>query len=74
MMASRCFEPDSLEACSGGCHSGLRDGCRAPVGRQMLQMLLDGEIHAAIFGGEIPDRRLKTVIPDADMAALPLTI
>jgi 4,5-dihydroxyphthalate decarboxylase len=42
---------------------------RAPAGKQMLQMLLDGEIDAAIFGGEIPDSRLKTVIPNADAAA-----
>lgn len=42
---------------------------RAPAGKQMLQMLLDGEIDAAIFGGEIPDSRLKTVIPNADEAA-----
>jgi 4,5-dihydroxyphthalate decarboxylase len=31
--------------------------------------LVDGEIDAAIFGGEIPDSRLKTVIPNADAAA-----
>jgi 4,5-dihydroxyphthalate decarboxylase len=42
---------------------------RAPVGKQMLQMLLDGEIDAAIFGGEIPDCRLKMVIPNAEAAA-----
>jgi 4,5-dihydroxyphthalate decarboxylase len=42
---------------------------QAPAGKQMLQMLLDGEIDAAIFGGEIPDRRLKTVIPEAAAAA-----
>jgi 4,5-dihydroxyphthalate decarboxylase len=42
---------------------------RAPAGKQMLQMLLHGEIDAAIFGGEIPDSQLKTVIPNADAAA-----
>jgi 4,5-dihydroxyphthalate decarboxylase len=42
---------------------------RAAAGKQMLQMLLDGEIDAAIFGGEIPDERLKTVIPEAETAA-----
>ena len=42
---------------------------RMPAEKQMLQMLLQGEIDAAVFGGEIPDPRLKTVIPDADVAA-----
>lgn len=42
---------------------------RAPAEKQMLPMLLGGEIAAAIFAGEIPDPRLKTVIPDAGRAA-----
>jgi 4,5-dihydroxyphthalate decarboxylase len=42
---------------------------RAPAGKQMLTMLLDAEIDAAIFGNELPDARLKTLIPDAEAAA-----
>lgn len=42
---------------------------RAPAEKQMLPMLLGGEIDAAIFAGEIPDPRLKTVIADAGSAA-----
>jgi 4,5-dihydroxyphthalate decarboxylase len=39
---------------------------RAPEGRQLLQMLIDGEIDAAIFGSENPeDTPLKPLIPDA---------
>jgi 4,5-dihydroxyphthalate decarboxylase len=39
---------------------------RAPEGKQLLQMLLDGEIDAAIFGSENPEgTRLKPLIPDA---------
>jgi 4,5-dihydroxyphthalate decarboxylase len=39
---------------------------RAPQGKQLLQMALDGEIDAAIFGSEIPDGTpLKPLIPDA---------
>ena len=42
---------------------------RAPAGKEMLQMLLDGEIDAAIFANELLDPRLKTLIPDAAAAA-----
>jgi 4,5-dihydroxyphthalate decarboxylase len=43
---------------------------RAPEGRQMLQMLLDGEIDAAIFGSENPEGTpLKQLIPDAEEVA-----
>jgi 4,5-dihydroxyphthalate decarboxylase len=39
---------------------------RAPEGKQLLQMLLDGEIDAAIFGSENPEGMpLKPLIPDA---------
>ncbi len=42
---------------------------RAPPGKELLQMLLDGEIDAAIVGDKLPDPRLKHLIPDADAAA-----
>ena len=43
---------------------------RAPERRQLLQMLLDGEIDAAIFGSENPEGTpLKPLIPDAAEAA-----
>ncbi|HWF40313.1 MAG TPA: ABC transporter substrate-binding protein [Candidatus Acidoferrales bacterium] len=39
---------------------------RAPEGKQLMQMLLDGEIDAAIFGSENPEGTpLKSLIPDA---------
>jgi 4,5-dihydroxyphthalate decarboxylase len=43
---------------------------RAPEGKQLLQMLLDGEIDAAIFGSENPEgTALKPLIPNAAEAA-----
>jgi 4,5-dihydroxyphthalate decarboxylase len=43
---------------------------RAPEGKQLLQMALDGEIDAAIFGSEIPEGTpLQPLIPDAEAAA-----
>jgi 4,5-dihydroxyphthalate decarboxylase len=42
---------------------------RAPAGKQLLQMLLDGELDAAIFGSEMPDARLKPLIPEPEIAA-----
>lgn len=42
---------------------------RAPEGKEMVQMLLDGEIDAAIVGDALPDPRLARLIPDADEAA-----
>lgn len=43
---------------------------RAPEGKQLLQMLLDGEIDAAIFGTETPENTpLRPLIPDANGAA-----
>jgi 4,5-dihydroxyphthalate decarboxylase len=41
---------------------------RAPDGKQLVQMLLDGEIDAAIVGDKIPDARLKPLIPDPEAA------
>jgi 4,5-dihydroxyphthalate decarboxylase len=42
---------------------------RAPAGKELAQMLLDGEIDAAIVGDKMPDPRLKPLIPDADAVA-----
>ncbi len=43
---------------------------RAAAGKDMTKMVLDGELDAAIFGGNMPtDPRLKSVIPDPDTAA-----
>jgi 4,5-dihydroxyphthalate decarboxylase len=43
---------------------------RAADGKDMTRMVLDGELDAAIFGGVMPtDARLKSVIPDPDVAA-----
>jgi 4,5-dihydroxyphthalate decarboxylase len=41
---------------------------RAPEGKHLVQMLLDGEIDAAIVGDKFPDPRLKPVIPDPETA------
>jgi 4,5-dihydroxyphthalate decarboxylase len=44
---------------------------RAPKGKKLVDMLLNGEIDAAILGPNLPnDARLRTLIPDADAAAL----
>ena len=42
---------------------------RAPEGKTLAQMLLDGELDAAIVGDKIPDPRLAPLIPDADAVA-----
>ncbi len=43
---------------------------RAPDGKDMTRMVLDGELDAAIFGTVVPaDPRLKSVIPDHEGAA-----
>jgi 4,5-dihydroxyphthalate decarboxylase len=42
---------------------------RAPAAKQLLQMLLDGELDAAIMGNETPDARLKLLIPEPQVAA-----
>lgn len=41
---------------------------RAPAGRELLDMLLDGEIDAAIFGAEPPKAPVAPVIREADSA------
>lgn len=43
---------------------------RLPPGTQLDQMMLAGEIAAAILGNDMPkDRRVRTLIPDAQMQA-----
>src|SRR5262249_17929063 len=42
---------------------------RAPEGKTLVQMLLDGELDAAIVGDKLPDARLAPLIDDADSAA-----
>lgn len=42
---------------------------RAPPGKEIAQMLLDGEIDAAIVGDKLPDPQLKHLIPDHEAAA-----
>jgi 4,5-dihydroxyphthalate decarboxylase len=42
---------------------------RAPEGKQLTQMLLDGEVAAGIVGDKLPDPKLHHLIPDADAAA-----
>jgi 4,5-dihydroxyphthalate decarboxylase len=42
---------------------------RAPQGKEIAKMLLDGEISAAILGDKFPDPRLMQLIPDAEGAA-----
>jgi 4,5-dihydroxyphthalate decarboxylase len=41
---------------------------RAPEGKQLVQMLLDGEIDAAIVGDKFPNPRLKPLIADPEAA------
>jgi 4,5-dihydroxyphthalate decarboxylase len=41
---------------------------RAGEGKQLVQMLLDGELDAAIVGDKFPDPRLKPLIPDPETA------
>jgi len=42
---------------------------RAPEGKQLTQMLLDGEVAAGIVGDKLPDPKLQHLIPDAEAAA-----
>src|SRR5438034_2483888 len=42
---------------------------RAPPGKELIQMLLDGELDAAVVGDKLADPRLRHLIPDADEAA-----
>jgi 4,5-dihydroxyphthalate decarboxylase len=39
---------------------------RAAAGKNIVQMLLDGELDAAVVGDKLPDPRLKTLIPDLE--------
>jgi len=41
---------------------------RAPETKQLPQMLIDGEVDAALIGDKFPDPRFKTLIPDAEAA------
>ena len=42
---------------------------RAPAGKELAQMLLDGEVDAAVVGDKLPDPRLKHLIPDPEVEA-----
>jgi 4,5-dihydroxyphthalate decarboxylase len=42
---------------------------RAPAGKDLTQMLLDGDVAAGIVGDKLPDPKLKHLIPDADAVA-----
>lgn len=42
---------------------------RAPAGKNMTDMLLSGELDAAVVGDKLPDPRLKTLIPDVEGSA-----
>ena len=42
---------------------------RAPESKQLPQMLIDGEVDAALIGDKFPDPRFKTLVPDADAAS-----
>lgn len=43
---------------------------RAAAGQDMTNMLIDGELDAAIYGADLPkDERLQSVIPEPDAAA-----
>src|SRR6478735_8792088 len=42
---------------------------RAPAGKELTPMLLDGEIAAGIVGDKLPDPKLKHLIADAEQAA-----
>ncbi len=41
---------------------------RAPEGKTLVQMLLDGEVDAAVVGDKYPDPRLQPLIPDPEAA------
>jgi 4,5-dihydroxyphthalate decarboxylase len=42
---------------------------RAPAGKELTQMLLDGEVAAGIVGDKLPDPKLKHLIPDVEATA-----
>lgn len=41
---------------------------RAPESKQLPQMLIDGEVDAALIGDKFPDPRFKTLVPNAEEA------
>jgi 4,5-dihydroxyphthalate decarboxylase len=41
---------------------------RAPESKQLPQMLIDGEVDAALIGEKFPDPRFKTLVPNAEEA------
>jgi 4,5-dihydroxyphthalate decarboxylase len=41
---------------------------RAAPGKELVKMLLDGELDAGIVGDKLPDPRLKPLVPDAELA------
>ena len=41
---------------------------RAPEIKQLPQMLIDGEVDAALIGDKFPDPRFNTLVPDAEAA------
>jgi 4,5-dihydroxyphthalate decarboxylase len=41
---------------------------RAPESKQLPQMLIDGELDAALIGDKFPDPRFKTLVPNAQEA------
>jgi 4,5-dihydroxyphthalate decarboxylase len=42
---------------------------RAPPGKQLAQMLLDGELDAAVVGDQLPDPRMQHLIPNPERVA-----
>ncbi len=42
---------------------------RAPESKQLPQMLIEGEVDAALIGDKFPDPRFKTLVPDAEAAS-----
>jgi len=42
---------------------------RAPPGKELVQMLLDGELDAAVVGDKLPDPRLRHLFPDVETVA-----
>jgi len=42
---------------------------RAPPGKELVQMVLDGELDAAVVGDKLPDPRLRHLIPDPEETA-----
>jgi 4,5-dihydroxyphthalate decarboxylase len=42
---------------------------RAPADKELVAMLVDGELDAAIVGDKLPDPRLRPLIPNADAAS-----